>query len=939
METLLKQITTYDVHAPWSEQLQALADIKAVVEQVLQVDSRDAVVDTLTILTEPFKTDCWIESIRTDVVHRARGFLSGLATTCGFALGQFVDDVMVSLIDAARSHVKKICQAGDDCVAVLASPSRYDLNKLIHTFDKVRGVRVRAREGTRHSVSASHETCNISQVKSYLSSEFGAGRTDSVLTHSHLFPPASQYANEAVAKLWLDTVVGDYAKFAGVSICKGGAGQAVGHGMPMLMQSFAAAAPVENVPDVDIIAAYGLKAFLAPKFATYNKPGKYLTSTIVKLLSAKLPGGFSASQLRVCMAQERYLGPKRIKIALIHSLANAPDARFATEADAKTWVNLAMDEYGSVFSVPIPYALKAGGAVIAGVPMMGGGVSSAALDALKTQMHTMMREQVNAYQAFRKFDSLATLKKTNADQVARREKQIDLWVSERGEYDEKGIQPKFDAKKIRIYGSYWKGVKQDALYYRTLANVEGVKIGARASKLILFPFNQASSKDRGALVAHIYEQLNLDLVIPFDAISGPTLSDIDSKSELAHCIMLTNTYRMLGKIIDYKGARNTDTRPCFATLSLSPNHGTMGGGLYAEAKLGLEALMNKWHSEGCEHYLTGAVIGWTRGTGLMAGNNNVSVGIEKLGVRTFRHVEMAFDLTSILHPRMVAAAAKSPLWVDSGGGMAQLHDLKIQTDTIRTAITDESKIRRASVDDRLKGSVTDVVDAAKPVWNRDNMYKDYAQLPDLPAASELATLGKNYKGMINLEKTVVVVGFGQVGPWGNSRWEVESYGKLSLESCVEFAWILGCIKYHIGPLQSGQHYIGWVDAKTQDPVADTQVKSLYAENILKHSGIRVVEPELFEGYDPKKKIVLQQVDKNMRPIEVASREEGLESQKKLGEDNCDVFDGSWMLRLRQGAVLSKNLHFNRWVVGQIPIGGDAVVFWLTSPKRLTPSLC
>ncbi|KAH9160501.1 hypothetical protein AeNC1_018975, partial [Aphanomyces euteiches] len=80
----------------------------------------------------------------------------------------------------------------------------------------------------------------------------------------------------------------------------------------------------------------------------------------------------------------------------------------------------------------------------------------------------------------------------------------------------------------------------------------------------------------------------------------------------------------------------------------------------------------------------------------------------------------------------------------------------------------------------------------------------------------------------------------------------------------------------------------------------------------------------FEGYDPKKKIVLQQVDKNMRPIEVASREEGLESQKKLGEDNCDVFDGSWMLRLRQGAVLSKNLHINRWVVGQIPIAVDPI---------------
>ncbi|KAH9148372.1 hypothetical protein AeRB84_008258, partial [Aphanomyces euteiches] len=107
----------------------------------------------------------------------------------------------------------------------------------------------------------------------------------------------------------------------------------------------------------------------------------------------------------------------------------------------------------------------------------GGGVSSAALDALKAQMHTMMREQVNAYHAFMKFDPLDTLKKTNADEVARREleKQIDLWVSEHGEYYEKGIQPKFDAKKIRIYSSYWNWVMQDALdlYYRTYANAQG----------------------------------------------------------------------------------------------------------------------------------------------------------------------------------------------------------------------------------------------------------------------------------------------------------------------------------------------------------------------------------------------------------------------------------------------------------------------------------
>ncbi|CAK4135490.1 unnamed protein product, partial [Aphanomyces euteiches] len=422
-----------------------------------------------------------------------------------------------------------ICQAGDDCVAVLASPSRYNVNKLIHTFDTVRGDDVRLlimnqlafilkswsqadldpyAEGIRnvlakglHDKSESvrekardtlcllrgHETFNISQVS--LSSEFGlgAGRTDSVVMPSLLFPPVSFHINEAVAKSWLNKVVADYVKFAGVSISMGGAGQAIGGGMPMMMQSIAAAAPVENVPDMDITAAYGLKAFLVHKFKKFSDitdntnvhelaAGKYSTSTVVKMLSAKLPGGFLVSQLRACMAQERCFGPKHIEIAMIHSLANAPDARFATEADAKTWINLVIDEYGSVSSAMIPYASKAGGTVSAGVPMMGGGgsISSAALDALKAQMSTMMREQVNAYQAFMKFDSLATLKKTNADKVTRREleKRIDLWVSEHGEYDEKGIQPKFDAKKIRIYSSYWNWVVQDALdlYYRTYAN-------------------------------------------------------------------------------------------------------------------------------------------------------------------------------------------------------------------------------------------------------------------------------------------------------------------------------------------------------------------------------------------------------------------------------------------------------------------------------------
>lgn len=58
--------------------------------------------------------------------------------------------------------------------------------------------------------------------------------------------------------------------------------------------------------------------------------------------------------------------------------------------------------------------------------------------------------------------------------------------------------------------------------------------------------------------------------------------------------------------------------------------------------MGLEGLLTRWHSEQWPNYLTlvGAIIGWTRGTGLMTSNNLVAQGIEKLGIRTFHTVRL-----------------------------------------------------------------------------------------------------------------------------------------------------------------------------------------------------------------------------------------------------------------------------------------------------------
>ncbi|KAI5281614.1 3-oxoacyl-[acyl-carrier-protein] synthase, partial [Ascosphaera aggregata] len=133
-------------------------------------------------------------------------------------------------------------------------------------------------------------------------------------------------------------------------------------------------------------------------------------------------------------------------------------------------------------------------------------------------------------------------------------------------------------------------------YYQTMYT----KYGARGSQLVVVPFNQASKQDCENLINYIYDPANglgwdLDFIIPFAAISenGREIDGIDSKSELAHRLMLTNILRLIGAVKTQKFERGFATRPAQVILPLSPNHGTFGNdGLYSESKLGLETLFN-----------------------------------------------------------------------------------------------------------------------------------------------------------------------------------------------------------------------------------------------------------------------------------------------------------------------------------------------------------
>jgi len=478
-----------------------------------------------------------------------------------------------------------------------------------------------------------------------------------------------------------------------------------------------------------------------------------------------------------------------------------------------------------------------------------------------------------------------------------------------------------------------------------------VNCGTPGSQLVVVPFNQGSQQDIESLLSYIYDTSkdglgwDLDAVIPFAAISekGREIDTIDSKSQLAHRIMMTNTIQLIGAIKRYKEKYGSDTRPAHVILPLSPNHGNFGGdGFYAESKLALESLFSKWKSESWSNYLSicGASIGWTRGTGLMNGNDIVAEEIEKLGVRTFSQREMAVNILALMACPIVDICQSVPLYADLNGGLEKVPDLPDVLSQIRKSINKTADIRRALAQEALlEGSL-----AQTPVepFSDDEDIESRANIdlgfPDLPTSAELESLS-HLKGMVDHERVVVIAGFSELGPYGNSRtrWEMEAYGTFSLEGCVEMAWIMGLIKYTSTGTAQGKPYSGWLDAKSNDPVEECDIKRIYEKQILDHSGIRLIEPELWDGYNPQKKQMFQEVviEENLKPFE-ASKETAEAFRREHGS-NVDIMEipgssgNSFTVKFKRGATLliPKALNFVNDVTGQIPSGWDARTYGIT----------
>ena len=235
---------------------------------------------------------------------------------------------------------------------------------------------------------------------------------------------------------------------------------------------------------------------------------------------------------------------------------------------------------------------------------------------------------------------------------------------------------------------------------------------------------------------------------------------------------------------------------------------------------------------------------WTRGTGLMEATNTVAHELEGHGVRTFSAKEMAFNILGLMHPLLFSITQVEPIWADLNGGMDRLPDLADITTRIRTDLAKKSELRRSIARDNaadfkvINGVEAERVLQTVNVTPRANFQFSF---PTLEPAELLENLSK-LRGMLDLEKVVVITGFAEVGPWGSSRtrWEMEARGEFTIEGCIEMAWMMGYIKHFDGRLKDGSLYVGWVDAKSGEPVDDKDVRGRYEKEILAHAGVRLI---------------------------------------------------------------------------------------------------
>ncbi|WP_456698395.1 fatty acid synthase subunit beta domain-containing protein [Aeromicrobium sp. P5_D10] len=400
------------------------------------------------------------------------------------------------------------------------------------------------------------------------------------------------------------------------------------------------------------------------------------------------------------------------------------------------------------------------------------------------------------------------------------------------------------------------------------------------------------------------------LLFPFAA--GPVagdLRDAGSRTEVDMRILLWSVERLIGALSAHGQDHDIDAK-LHVVLPGSPNRGMFGGdGGYGEAKSALDALVTRWSAErtwGERVTLAHAIIGWVRGTGLMGANDPLIEAVEAAGVRTWTTAEMAAALLDTCSTASRVAALDEPLTVDLTGGLGGTRiDMKALAEGIERPVAP------------AKDETPTITALAPSPAQLDRVEElDWAPVTARP------------------EDLVVIVGAGELGPYGSARtrFEVEVSDELSAAGVLELAWSTGLVSWDAA---GG----GWFDTATQEKVDEADLVERYEETVREAVGIRryVDEGSMVDNAAPLLTSVF--LDKDL------SFTVGNEAEARALRDAdpertviAATADGDWTVTRKAGTEIRvpRRMKLTRTVGGQIPTGFDPTVWGV--PAEMVESI-
>lgn len=458
------------------------------------------------------------------------------------------------------------------------------------------------------------------------------------------------------------------------------------------------------------------------------------------------------------------------------------------------------------------------------------------------------------------------------------------------------------------------------------------KNAAGNAALWLVPANLASYRDVDALVEWVGTQqekvvgatkevvkpaLVPDLFFPFAAppVMG-SMADSGEQFEAQARLLLWSVERAISGFANLAD-RSAKSKRVHVVLPGSPNRGIFGGdGAYGETKAAFDAITNRWSVEPIwarGTTLAHPKIGWVQGTGLMGGNDALAPAARKAGIRTYTTEEMADELVALCSIDARKDALVAPLDVDLTGGLSMGVDFKA--------------LQEAAM-----------ADAAEPAAEEAGDVTLISALPS-PAQPTLASFDPDeWAGVnANLEDMVVVVGIGEIGPWGSARtrWQAElglqGDGEVDLSPAgvLELAWMMGLVEWKESPES------GWYDTDGS-LVEPGDIFGRYRDEVVARSGVRsfINDAGIVDLGSVEDAAVFLATDVTFTVPDKETAQSYVIEDERLTRIR-PLEDGEWEVTRLAGAEarLPRRATLTRTVGGQFPTGYDASK-WGLSPALL-----